>query len=156
MLQNTSAFRARIARETCAELAGPLFEAMTTSLETAERYLRSSDPRNRLAALFIIRYCWTLTPAFAEQCERMALEDCDEKVRSAALLFLATYYRDTTDRRVGKFVAELLCDAKQPLELRRVAYSSLFLIRGILTVSDLSSDFRFPDNVDWSFVSTFL
>jgi hypothetical protein len=156
MLPRTRAIRSKIAEQICVDLAGPLLQEMIESAVRAKEYLHCSEPRVRLAALHILRHYFEPTPDFARRCESLAFNDPNDDVRAVAITFLSACYRETWDTRVGSLVAKVVCDTEESVTVRRSAYSSLFILRGIPTVADLVAEFRFPEDVDWSFVNSIL
>lgn len=140
-------------------MAGIHAAAMGESRAAAESYLSHPDPKLRRAALLAIKYHWTPDEAFKGHCERLVSEDHDVEVRSLALTCLAGCYSQSDDARIGRLAAQLVVDESAPRDLRLSAYSALFTIRGMPTEAVLAahrSRSRFPENIDWEFVDTFL
>ena len=72
---------------------------------------------------------------------------------------IASCYIRTDDSRIGALAARLVYDDSEPEELRITAYRSLFTVRGMPADEFLqaaSAKFRFPEDVDWPFVDTYL
>jgi hypothetical protein len=146
-------------RETMKRLAGAELDNMLQSRTAAESFLCSPDPKIRYAALFVVAHHWGLTKEFADRCEDLVRNDPDTKVRIGALTKLGTFYSQSDDRRMGNILARIVYDAGQPIDLRTHAYRLLFLLRGMpLAVKEKvwSPEFRFPEEVDWAFVESFV
>jgi hypothetical protein len=147
-------------RKRLQDIAGP--HAASRIMEcrgSAEAYLRDDDANLRLAAILALQYEWKPNKEFEQHCERLLRDDPDIEVRSVALISLAGCYAHTDDKRVGQLSARLVYDDAMPRALRRAAYSALFCIRGVPEdgIGPLRrADFRFPDDVDWAFVDSFL
>jgi hypothetical protein len=144
-------------RQRWEELGGTHVPSMLESRSSAESYLEDSDANLRTVALFILKDHWKPDERFGRMCERMALEDSDLNVRKLALATLAGCFSDTDDPRVGKLLASMVYDASLPESLRLTAYRSLFTVRPspIATMIAIGSA-RFPADVDWEFVDSFL
>jgi hypothetical protein len=139
--------------------AGPHASRMLESRASAESYLVHPDPRVRRGALLVLSIHWKPNKAFGESCESLVRKDADPKVRSLAMACLAECYSGTDDRRVGAFAAQVLYDASSTVDVRVAAYHALFIVRGRPLLASLppgSAEFRFPADVDWSFVESFL
>ena len=128
----------------------------------AESYLTSTEAKLRCAALLALTYHWEPDNAFKDACERLVLGDPNPIVRKCALAsFYVSYY--ATDRlRVGRAAAALTYDNSLPLELRLHAYRSIvqLYMHGRTTAwypkSPDSREFRFPEDVDWKLVDSFM
>lgn len=145
--------------ETMKKLAGDQLETMLQSRDAAESFLQSVDPKMRRAALFVVMHYWKPTTEFGELCEHFILHDPDTTVRVAALGNVSAIYVGTDDQRIGRLFAQLTYDEAQPIELRSHAYRMLYQVRGMPLSSKekaWSPEFRFPDEVDWQFVDSFL
>jgi hypothetical protein len=77
-------------------------------------------------------------------------------VRGLALLALARYYSRSGNLRIGDLLARIVYDEKEDLQVRSCGYT------GLLSLPEddsrcrwTSLDFRFPDDVDWTFVDSF-
>jgi hypothetical protein len=139
------------------EKAGALYETMQQGPRVAERFFDHPDPNLRLAALKMFCIHWDLDERFGDACERLAWTDSDEEVRAAAIDHLGWRYWETSDFRIGGFLAEIVHDETQDASVRRMAYLSLYQIRGRSVLERPSrKDFRFPEDVDWSLVGVFL
>jgi len=146
------------------QLAGEHFEAMLGSERAAEQLLAHPDPHVRIAALEILCDHWHKhkDKDFAQRAETMAFEDADPSVRCIALSIWGACYRRTDDVRVGKMLAEIVRNASEPFKRRRAAYIALYGVRGKLfpvpedAAPDFLEHFRIPEDVDWSFVDSFL
>ena len=132
---------------------------MRESRAIAESYLSHRERELRCTALSILCKYWKPDKSFEEACERLVFHDPDVEVRSLALACLACCYSGSDDHRIGRLAARLVLDESAPHGLRRAAHLALFTIRGMPTKALLnacSSRFRFPEDVDWEFVDTFL
>lgn len=141
------------------QLAGCHATRMRENHATAESYLAHPDEQVRCAALSVLRDLWKPDRGFEEACERLIYEDPSVKVRSLALACLACCYSGSDDHRVGRLAAQFVVDDSAPHRLRVAAHLALFTIRGMSTKALLklcSPRFRFPDDVDWAFVNTFV
>ena len=147
-------------------LVGPVAQQLYESRDVAMQTLKHHEADARLAALTVVTYHWGPTTEFVVECERMATEDADANVRASALVSLGSCFAKTNDCRIGKLVAEIVIDELQHVKSRKAAYFSLFDIRGLpievwpicmLAAQGRSpDDFRFPEDVDYSFVNSFL
>ncbi|MHC4180699.1 MAG: tetratricopeptide repeat protein [Planctomycetota bacterium] len=134
---------------------------MLESPQGAERFLEHPEPLVRMVAIEVLEHHWEPDPTLARACERMAFEDTDSVVRSIAIGVFASCYSYTDDPRVGRILATVVRDEKQPVEFRSAAYNGLFCLRGkVLTLDGLCgippTSVRFPEEVDWAFVDGFL
>lgn len=143
-------------------LAGPLLPSMLKDRNAAESYLTHSDPSIRVCALCLMTDYWDPTQYSIEMSVRMALGDPDSKVRGVAVACLGKRYAGTNNREVGRLLARLVVDGASPLEERTGAYTALFALRGLPIESwprypaGPLAHFDFAEDVDWSFVSSFL
>lgn len=156
MRGRTAEIRETVARQLCEELAGPLLEEMTSSVECGLGYLRRREPNLRLAALYAVGLLSKPTAEFARECETMTMEDPDSRVRAAAVQSLAGCYAATRDLRIAKLLAEIVTDEDLATEIRRAAYHGLFLVHGLTSIEDLAPDFRFPEDIDSKLVQSCL
>ncbi len=141
------------------ETAGAHAAQMIESRASAESYLVHPDPQLRRAALFALKNEWGPDEALSRACEKLIFEDADSQVRALALTCLAGCYMHTDDRRIGELIARLVYDVSTPREVRWAAYRSLFHIRGMpheAFARVASPAFRFPEEVDWKLVQSFL
>jgi hypothetical protein len=144
------------ARKICMKYAGPYFDRMLQSYQATRDLLQHPDPRARLGALGMIREYWKPPPDFAQLCERMAREDPDVDVRCMALnCLIPAYYYGSEDLRIGRWLAEIVRDQSQAPLFRKIAYVMLFAVRAT-DDNPLAHTLQFPEQVDWSFVNTFL
>lgn len=146
-------------RITFERLAGEYASEMLKSESASQSFLAHPNPDVRQAALFALKNHWKSTERLTECCERMVFDDNDVKVRSLALATLAGCYINSNDRKVGEFAARIALDQNQPEALRFTAYRVLSMIRQTPITDSLilySDEFRFPEDVDWNFVNSFL
>lgn len=142
-------------------LAGSALEGMLENPEVAEGYLEHSDPRLRIAALCILRDHWKQTGRFASQCQQMALNDIDLGVQGVAVTSLGVLHAGTSHPGIGHLLAGIVRDQSKDVSVRLYAYNALFELRGLpANVSPLWQEafhkLRFPEDIDWSFVESFL
>lgn len=139
------------------ELAGDELEILLASRENAEEYLRHSSWKLRLVSIWIIRTVWNADEHLTKICEKLAFNDPHPQVREVALSTLACCFRGTNDRRIGTLLARIVHDASLPGGFRESAYHGLFVLRG-LSGRDvpMPGTYAFPEDVDWSFVDSFL
>jgi hypothetical protein len=142
-------------------LAGDLVDEMLESPERAKRFLDHPEPLTRIAAVDVLSQHWKSPAGLATVFERMAFEDGDLRVRGVALTAFALCYSYTDDTRVGRVLARIVRDEEQPARFRSAAYRGLFRLRGrILGLEGLCppppSSPRFPEEIDWPFVDSFL
>jgi hypothetical protein len=141
------------------DLGGSHIPHMLENRGAAEIYLKHSDSNLRAAALFVLNDYWEPDEKFVETCERMVFQDSDLKVRQLALSMLTCNFHGTDDVRIGRLTASIVYDSSVPVDLRLTAYRSLFTIRRVALDkfgAVHSRCFRFPDDVDWAFVDSFL
>jgi len=139
------------------DVLGPAYDAMLLDREATEHHLYHPDPPARRAALYLLMHHWPRDQQTAVACERMAFEDRDCDVRKAALLGLGECYSHTDDSRVGALLARCVRDESELCEVREAAYFGLFDVRGRrIFFYHNPFEFRFPQDVDWSFVDSFL
>jgi hypothetical protein len=123
--------------------------------DLSRSYLNHADPHARLAALLFLRDSGQRPPDFSQVCERLAFEDTDLNVRCCALTGLGLFHWRTSDISVGRLLAGFARDETQPDLFRKLAYFNLFSITGKEEHPDLQN-LRFPADVDWKFVESFL
>ena len=141
------------------ELAGASFSQMSASRESCESFFSHPDPALRHAAIVMRCNRWPHTKELGRVCEKLFFDEPDPRVRSMALTALALCYFRTDDERVGDLVARAVYDERQPAKLRSNAYHLLSSVRPVpreVFKRTISGTFRFPDDVDWSFVESFL
>jgi len=135
------------------ELAGPAADAMAASYAEASRQLRSSESQVRRAALYLLAYHWRREAEFSGLCESLAFEDRDADVAFLAMGLLGECYHGSWDARIGRRLAEAVCDPSRPGRWRRAAYAGLL---GIQARPQLDlRDQRFPEDADWDYVRSF-
>lgn len=147
--------RAWVERQLGADRAAPMFE----DKNTAEAYLQHSEPECRIAAIAVLAHHWAADDTLGAICERLLLADPDARVRSFAATYVGACHAGTDALRAGKRLAEVVWRNSEPHEVRLAAYRALLAIglpRGAALPRDLRDDFRFPEDVDWRFVDSFL
>ncbi len=142
----------------CEQLAGPHLSEMLTGRTATELYLNHPDSNLRRAAVLVLYTHWKSTSDLRSICKRLIREDCDTNVRTQAQDVLAGAYAGTDDAEIGQLLARVVSDESQPVDLRQHAYASLSVVRGMPArrwLDVVSREFRFPEDVDWSFVDSF-
>lgn len=138
-------------------LCGAKLDHFLANRASAEKYLRNSEWKLRLAAISILREVWGPDDELAAVCEKMAFEDAHEQVRGVALYTLASCFSGTNDTRVGMLLARVVYDSKAPEGVRDAAYRGLFRIRDVdIRAAPMPGKDRIPDDIDWVFVDSFL
>jgi hypothetical protein len=141
------------------DLAGPRLSEMFASRSAAEAFLDDREPRLRRAAINIVCDYWRPDESFVRCCEESARSDPDFEAREAALRCVTSFYRGSKDARIARFCAEVACDESLPRDLRNAAYANLIRVMGpdpMRSIKIQLPGFRFPEEVDWSFVRSFL
>lgn len=160
--RTAQAEREKLRREAWEEGIGhEAVEEMLRDAATIERYCKSGDPLVRTAAICIASQHWGAPLRFAPIFEKIGLEDAEPIVRAVALGSLGHAYTHTDDARVGALLAHVVRDRLEPAHVRYRAYAALFDLRGVPSLQwpclePPLGDFRFPDDVDWPFVESFL
>lgn len=138
------------------DLIGPGVDELLENRALAMQYLNNPEPKHRIAALDILASHWKPDELLSAKCEEMALHDTDNQVRAVALTTLACCYQSSNNVRIGRMMADIVCDAAASDNVRIAAYRSLFRISGLPV--DRWPDpmrFQFPGDVDWEFVKSF-
>lgn len=145
-------------------LAGPLAERMLQTQDVAVQSLGHPDPKVRMVALRVVSFYWGVKPGdeSVRVCEQMALGERDSEVRSAALTALGVCYERTDDVRIGRLLATIVNDDREAPISRLGAYQALFAVRGLTqplwpgALAQPPTLPRVPEDIDWSFVESFL
>jgi hypothetical protein len=138
------------------ELAGSHLANMLKDVAAAINYLSHPDPNLRRVAMSIIYNHWKPTPEYSRLCENLLINDPDFAARFTALDILISYYFDSNDVRIGELLANIVYDNSKPINFRKLAYKGLFNVRGMPSRISFFNKIQFPNEVDWSFVNTFL
>jgi hypothetical protein len=124
---------------------------------TAFQHLFHPKRKYRFVALSLLELKWGLTQEIVDVCEDMALFDSDAEVRALAVMNLSRYYAASDNIRIGYFLASLVHERNEDNRVCEAAYW------GLLSLSETPKiqrpwilDFRFPRDVNWSFVNSFL
>lgn len=137
--------------------AGDNLARMLSSVEDAKTFLRHSDPTLRRVALSVLAYHWKHeASAFSESEAIAADKGAPPDLRADAINVIALFRQSTNDRRIGGYLASIAMDAEDHPDVRLFAYVALYSIRGVPPVEQPLSPPRFPEDVDWDFVSSFL
>lgn len=138
-------------------LAGSSWDRLLQSREATEAFLVHDNPKLRIVALQLLRGYWKAKPDVTTFYERIALADPDPQVRGVALVFLGYCHEKSNDARMGEFFANRLCDQSETENNRFISYVGLYQVRGLpASLWPKKKSFRFPRDVDWSFVNSFL
>jgi hypothetical protein len=138
------------------QLAGPHLSVMLHSSEDAEKYLESSEPSLRQAAIHLLYHYWGQRDAYADRYEQIAMSDSDDNVRSRALGLLGSCYCYSRDRRISRMLANVVLDRKEADNIRLGAYAALLCSQGYPTEAGTMFPVSFPDDVNWTFVESCL
>ena len=111
--------------------------AMLESQKSAQSFLTHQDPVRRLVALEVLRWRWQPASDYAPLLENLAQHDADFRVRRGAIQHLSDSFADTKNRKVASFLAGVMGDASQTIEIREEACEGLFRIWGESLVSAL-------------------
>jgi hypothetical protein len=127
------------------------------SEEVAHQHLNHPKPKYRFAALYLIESKWGLTQDVADLCEELAVSDPDAHVRSLVADALGTYYMSSGNMRIGDLLARTVYNENEDFRVRQSAYWSLYSLQEeyVWDRPDILN-FRFPENVDWAFVNSWL
>ena len=141
--------------------AGQLVVGMLERREFAEECLRHSDPVVRAVAIEILSFRWETRAGdpTAELFEKMAIEEPSTEPRCAAIGATGDCYRGTDDISIGRFLAAIVHNEREHEACRECAYMALYSLRGLLPWSVEAGPpvrFRIPEDIDWSFVDSFL
>lgn len=142
------------------ELVGaPRVDILLQDRSAAFQCLFSSHRAARLAGLSILRSHWKPDAEFSTICERLALHDSDLGVRACALVCLGSCYSKTSDRRIGRLLADIVYDESQATKIREFAYMAMFPVFAVPSYPSpmeamVNGTFRIPDDVNWSFVDS--
>jgi hypothetical protein len=137
-----------------AKIAGEHRDVMLKSPAAAADYFFNNSWKLRLAALSISRSVWRRADSdYRDTCERMAFNDPHPQVRAVALLNFTCCFEGTKDTRVSELMATTVRDASLSDHFRETAYGGLLRVQGTPCQEQPSPGrFRFPDDVDWTFV----
>jgi tetratricopeptide (TPR) repeat protein len=157
--------REEIQRNRWRQWAGSLFDEILQSVEATSRHLENPDSNVRICCADVLVNHWKVPPEseHARRIEQLAFRDADPVVRSVVLFDIAKCYLGTDDVHLGKSMALVVKDSAAATDERRSAYRGLFSLRdlpfgGSFDKMMQQSDNlpRIPEDVDWSFVETFL
>lgn len=138
-------------------LAGENAADLLASPENARKYLAHSSWKLRLAAIDALGSVWSPGEDFAATCERIAFSDPHDQVRGFAIYALARCLAGTNDPRAGGILRSVVYNSALPANMRESANLGLYVLRGMPhTAWPLPGKFRFPEEVDWTFVDSFV
>jgi hypothetical protein len=126
-------------------------------------YFWKLDVHQKCTFLLMTVSRWGATTAFRRLCIDVAFHE-DTQVRGVAMQCLASAIGPCADQWIGQVFASVVMDTTEPLAVRASAYIALFTLKGIPMFAsypltergDLFARWQFPEDVDWSFVSSFL
>lgn len=145
-------------RENWRRRTGPIVESMLASRSSTEQMLANADGQIRAVAMEILVDIWQANDSdFIAHCRNRALTDPDLRVRAIALTCLGRCLEGTGNGEFGRFFAVLVSDPSASVECRVAAYFGLLYLTGQFAEKpELIISFRFPDDVDWRLVESFL
>lgn len=113
--------------QTPKELAGPHYEEMMRSKESALEYLSSPDYRVRIAAILVCQSTWNCgaDSRVVEACRNTAASDADDHFRITAISLLGMALSSTKTPDASRFVANLVMASASSIDVRRTAYWAL-------------------------------
>jgi hypothetical protein len=151
--------------KTCAEAGEGFAVHYLGSIATEESpapdrvlsFLCSSEPGVRQAAFGVLSDKQIQTEQSLQAAEEAIRGDPELLVRTSAIRYLARCFDASRSEYYSRFFATVVADQSQPETVRLTAY------KGLIYLHDLSIEWvpsiamlRFPDDVDWSFVSRWL
>ena len=113
--------------QTPKERAGPHYEEMMRSKEAALEYLSSPNYRVRLAAIMICQTTWNCgsVSELVEACREIAGSDADDSFRLCSIGSLRTVLSSSKAPDISRFLANLVMDSINSMEVRTCAYWAL-------------------------------
>ncbi|MFZ5830197.1 MAG: hypothetical protein ACOY3P_08915 [Planctomycetota bacterium] len=113
--------------QTPRDLAGPHYDEMMRSKETATAYLDAVEWQVCLAAIIVCGNTWQMGPdrALVLACCRIAASDGPESARGVAASVLGHLLSASKAPNASAFLADLVLDSSNSIELRRDAYWAL-------------------------------
>ena len=149
------------------EWAGDLLDEILSSRASAVQALTHHEAGVRRCAVSVLLQYWNVRPGDdgIDGIYQLAATESDEETQVIAIRALGACYDNTDDIAVGRALATIVHDRRQPPLARTFAYHVLFQVRGMrlpwLTGSQMASGEkprlpRAPEDVDWSFVESFL
>jgi hypothetical protein len=139
------------------EYSGPCVTEFSRDKESAYREVRSEDPRVRYGALALVHMKWGMSQDVVDFCEQAATGDPDAKVRGLAVTSLWSYYATRNEPRIKKILADIVHNECEDSDVREVAYRGLFFLADIEpSKMPPLSVLKFPGDIDWEFVKSFL
>lgn len=129
------------------DLAGPQYQEMIRSKEATLVYLSSPDRKLRLAAILLCEAVWNAgrDSRVIEACRHIAESDADDSYRGVAVSSLGTALDSSKARDASAFLANLILDSSESVELRRDAYWALRQIQ--FGVADVDFDTFFMGTI---------
>jgi hypothetical protein len=137
------------------EMAGDALDLMLRSEEDTIQFFTHPDPNLRQAAFSLANHHWGCTETIANHCEKLAVEDPESRVRTAAIGALGSCYRGTKSPRICQLLASMIHDQSQPERLRLRAYLALVGVHGTSERLDLLAVVDSIQNIDWLFVDQY-
>jgi len=122
-----------------------------------------ADPRNnvREGAFSLFAGYWPPDPALEPLFTQAISSDSDPGVRATAVSCLVSLYRNSSNKKASKLLAQLALDDLESLNVRAAAYLGLLEIHGLPIPIELIRAFRqplrgMPIELDWEMVESIL
>jgi len=140
------------------DLAGNYYNDMMSHKDSAISLTRHVDSNVRIAALCVCHQFWKCgcSPEFIQVCFDVAETDSIENTRLVAMDFLGCMFDGTNDRRLLAFLANLLIDPTQSMDVRRTARRVLDEVENGATLEHLLWPLRRADTlegIDWNHIA---
>lgn len=129
-------------------------DEMLADYKRAMSFLTHANPIIRELAIDILMNCHEAYCEIAPILRSMANEDENPTIQECALVAFVVCACRMTDPDAGRFLAALVKDSSRSLPVRLHAYEGLFHLRKMPRPSDHAA-FRFPADIDWTFVDSF-
>lgn len=150
-------------RRRAEQLAGPSFAELWSNRDFAVSQLQHPDAKQRAAAVYAITDKWRRAKEFAPSWVALLGAESDPDLRKALLAGVVEGLSGTEDVACCARLAALVQDQSLPEEDRFLAYNGLYEVCGMPSQTwpiarEALEDrpFRFPDDVDWTFVRSFM
>lgn len=119
--------------------AGDAYVGLVHSKDASISLMNDANPAVRITAISVCDLHWKCSgdQNFRATCQRLAMNDPDERVRNVAIDSLGAAYRDTKDPDVSHLLADTVLRADLSKDLRLVAYWALREVQLGVTSEDL-------------------